>query len=230
MSVRRHRLLDTWPRRARGLPAGQRELKIFPRFGDAPRRRPPAGSSDRPADLTVARDGTEVELTADALFALDPVVLTADFHCVTTWTYRDVTWTGVPMRNVWEELIAPVIPTDEACWVVACGLDRYRAVLHIDDLLHPSTMLARQVDDVPLNEVHGAPLRLISPTQYGYKNVKHLTAFALHVDQPATRLGPKEHPRARVELEERHSRIPGWLLRWPYRLVIPLTVAAAAER
>jgi hypothetical protein len=51
----------------------------------------------------------------------------------------------------------------------------------------------------------------------------------VHSERPASLLGPKEHLRARVALEERHSRIPGRLLRWPYRLVVPIT-AVVAER
>ena len=74
---------------------------------------------------------------------------------------------------------------------------------------------------------HGAPLRLVSPAQYGYKNVKHVESIALRSTRPVSLLGPKEHLRARVALEERHSRIPGRLLRWPYRLAIPITVIVA---
>lgn len=74
-----------------------------------------------------------------------------------------------------------------------------------------------------------APRSASSPSQYGYKNVKHVESIALHSERPASLLGPKEHLRARVALEERHSHIPGRLLRWPYRLVVP-TTATVAER
>ena len=77
--------------------------------------------------------------------------------------------------------------------------------------------------------MHGtaSPLRLVSPSQYGYKSVKHLAGFDVRRAQP--RLGGKEHLRARVALEERHSRIPGRLLRVPYRMLIAPT-AVMAER
>ncbi len=48
-------------------------------------------------------------------------------------------------------------------------------------------------------------------------------------DKPASSVGPKEHLRARVALEERHATLPNWLLRIPYRLTIVPT-ALAAER
>ena len=88
-------------------------------------------------------------------------------------------------------------------------------------------LIATHLDGEPLTPRHGASLRLVSPSQYGYKNVKHLTTIDLVDVEPAPRLGPKEHLRARVALEERHSRLPNWLIRWPYRLVVPLTAHLA---
>jgi DMSO/TMAO reductase YedYZ molybdopterin-dependent catalytic subunit len=90
-------------------------------------------------------------------------------------------------------------------------------------------MLAWGLNGDALDQRHGVPLRLISPAQYGYKNVKHVESIAFHAERPDSLLGPKEHLRARVALEERHSRIPGRLLRWPYRVVVPIT-AVVAER
>lgn len=59
--------------------------------------------------------------------------------------------------------------------------------------------------------------------------MKHVESIELHHERPASAVGAKEHLRARVALEERHSRVPGRLLRWPYRIVVPLT-AIVAER
>ena len=36
----------------------------------------------------------------------------------------------------------------------------------------PDAMLARHQDGKPLTRSHGAPLRLVLPSMYGYKNVK----------------------------------------------------------
>ena len=51
--------------------------------------------------------------------------------------------------------------------------------------LLPHVMLAFEMDGRPLLREHGAPLRLVIPEMYGYKNVKWLTAinFASH-EQP----------------------------------------------
>jgi DMSO/TMAO reductase YedYZ molybdopterin-dependent catalytic subunit len=102
-------------------------------------------------------------------------------------------------------------------------------VFRTDDLFADDVMLAWALNDGALGLRHGAPLRLVSPAQYGYKNVKHVESIALHRERPASLLGAKEHLRARVALEERHSRIPGRVLRWPYRVLVPIT-ASVAER
>lgn len=221
-------LLELWPRRASGLPPGQRQLDGFPRFGDVPWRRPPAPGA---ISLTVSGEGIERLLIGAAdLEAVEPVHATRDFHCVTTWTRRDVRWVGWPMAAVWSALVAPTIrPSRPIRYVVARGGDRYRAVLTVEDLLGRDVLLATALDGAPLDLRHGAPLRLVSPAQYGYKSVKHLVGFELHADQPPSRLGAKEHLRARVADEERHSRFPGRLLRVPYRLLVAPT-AIVAER
>ena len=168
-----------WPRRASGLPPGQRLPTEMPRFSDVPQRPAPTMPDEPLLEVSNGGRGLGVVTAAD-LQALGPRVQRADFHCVTTWSVRGLDWTGVPRRAVF----ASVGITD-------------------------------------------APPRLVSPSQYGYKSVKHLVAIDFRAEKP--RVMAKEHLRARVALEERHPRLPGWLVALPYRLVIPPT-AYVAER
>jgi len=69
-------------------------------------------------------------------------------------------------------------------------------------------------------------VRLVAPGHYGYKQIKHLRAIefwrdARHYRYPAPRF--LDHPRARVDREERVVGLPNWLVRPLYRLVIPGT-------
>ena len=169
-----------------------------------------------------------VTIDADALGALERVERVNDFHCVTTWSRTGLRWSGVRMHDVWTTMIEPVLGDHgDASYVVATGGDGLRAVFRREDLLAADVLVVTELDGVPLDARHGAPLRLVSPSQYGYKSVKHLTDLDVRRAQP--KLGGKEHLRARVMLEERHSRIPGRLLRLPYRALIPPT-AIMAER
>lgn len=220
---------DLWPRRASGLPPGQRRLTTFPRFSAQPRRPPPAATG--PAGLTIRGAGpSEVTLGLDELTDLGWRELTRDLHCVATWTRQGLTWGGVQMLTVWDDVVVPRLGKQAAAsFIRAVATDGYQAVLHRDDLLQPDVMLALTLDGEPLDARHGAPLRLVSPAQYGYKSVKHLVALELHDHRPTSWLGAKEHLRARVAFEERHSRVPGRLLRVPYRLTIPV-IALTSER
>ena len=74
------------------------------------------------------------------------------------------------------------------------------------DLLNRDVLLADQLDGRPLTARHGAPLRLVMPAHYGYKNAKHLKAINFCQDQsdfqpPAFRF--MGHLRGRVAAEER---------------------------
>ena len=44
--------------------------------------------------------------------------------------------------------------------------------ISLDQFREPDAMLARRQDGKPLTRSHGAPLRLVLPSMYGYKNVK----------------------------------------------------------
>ena len=218
------RVVELWPRRAPGLPPGQRSLAVFPRFSNNPLRPPPEPTG--PVELTIrSQDGTEISLGIAELAALEPIEQCSDFHCVTTWTRQGLEWVGVSLVDVWRTIVEPLLgDRADAPFIVAIGADGHRAVLCREDVLASGVLLALSLDGHPLDGRHGAPLRLISPEQYGYKNVKHLVTLELHDHQPPGNLGAKEHLRARVALEERHSRLPARLLRLPYRLLIPVTV------
>ncbi|GGN99019.1 hypothetical protein GCM10010112_92430 [Actinoplanes lobatus] len=216
-------MMRYWPRRAPGLPPGQRLMAEMPRFSDLPHLPPPAMPTA--PRLEIRNEGELVAvLTAADLRALGPRDHTADFHCVTTWSVTGLVWTGVPLR----EVLASVGMSDApAPYLVARAGDRREAVLTWEDAVAEDVLLATRLNGAALDDRHGAPLRLVAPSQYGYKSVKHLIAIEFRAEQP--RLMSKEHLRARVAFEERHPRLPSPLVRLPYRLMIAPT-AYVAER
>jgi DMSO/TMAO reductase YedYZ molybdopterin-dependent catalytic subunit len=102
----------------------------------------------------------------------------------------------------------------------------------LEDLLAPNVLLADTLDGKPLTVEHGAPLRLIAPAHYGYKSVKYLSRIDFRSEDIGYRVSGfrfMDHLRARVVLEERGRRMPGWLLRYLYRPLVPGTVARFAK-
>ncbi len=221
---------DVWPRRPRrgeSLPPGQWVLRVFPRFADKPRTPPPAVPATPTLKIRGAV-GDELSLEFGRLQQLQRRELLADFHCVTTWSVFGLRWSGWRLADLWREVICrDARPSSEASHIVAVGLDGHRAILHLDDALAEDVFVVDTLAGAPLDLVHGAPLRLVSPQQYAYKSVKHLTAIEVHTSEPTRQLGNKEHPRARVDREERHATLPAWLVRWPYRAVVPMTAMMA---
>jgi DMSO/TMAO reductase YedYZ molybdopterin-dependent catalytic subunit len=117
-----------------------------------------------------------VSITYDQLLSLPKSEQVSTFHCVTGWTVNDVHWGGVRLRDVLE-LVRPK-PEARAIEFVSAeipyvdGLTTEQAGLH-------DVMLAYEQDGRPLQRVHGAPLRLVIPEMYGYKNVKWLKGINL---------------------------------------------------
>jgi DMSO/TMAO reductase YedYZ molybdopterin-dependent catalytic subunit len=119
------------------------------------------GLVHRPASLTY-RD----------LLALPRVEQVSTFHCVTGWTVQDVRWGGVRLRDV----LAAAAPTAHAHALEFVSAERpYVDSLTMRQASLHDVLLAYEMDGQPLPRAHGAPLRLVIPEMYGYKNVKWLT-------------------------------------------------------
>lgn len=214
------------------LPPGQFEYSRFPRFGlgKFAARFPAAPERIR---FRIAGD-VECELLAETAFAALPrVEQRSDFHCVTSWSISDCRWSGVRFTDFHAQLVQPLArPLPGAELVVLRGEDGYCTSLPLADLLRDDVLLADRLNGEGLGIEHGAPLRLVAPAHYGYKNVKHIVAIEFWRDARAYRFpfpypSFMDHPRARVALEERGKWFPGWMLR-VYRLIIPLNVALFA--
>jgi len=198
-------------------------MSEMPRFSDKPHLPPPEMPADPRPEISYDGERLAV-ITTTVLRALGTHEHPADFHCVTTWSVTGLTWTGVSLR----EIFASIGITDPpAPYLVARAGDQGRAAFMWEDAVADDVLLATHLDGAPLDDRHGAPLRLVSPSQYGYKSVKHLIAIEFRAEEPRTM--PLEHLRARVAFEERHPRLPSRLLRLPYRTLIPPT-AYVAER
>ncbi|MFC5185083.1 molybdopterin-dependent oxidoreductase [Actinomadura harenae] len=150
----------------------------------------------------------------------------ADLHCVTTWSALGLAWGGVPFRDVHAYLTHEVRIGRAVRWVTFTGLDGYASTLLLDDALAPDVLLADTLDGAPLAPGQGAPLRLVAPAHYGYKNVKHVCRIEYRTAYDAGSAGWKGHPRGRVAYEERSRYLPGRVWRPLWRALLPKSRAA----
>ena len=217
------------------LPPGQFETSAFVRFGLG-RFRDHSGPLGRVEDIAVRGDLAENVVVGGGFSALPRQSLRADFHCVTGWSRRGLLWEGVRFCDFYEDLVRPrARPAEDVRLVVLRGADGYASSLPLQDLLQPDILLADTLDGTPLGRDHGAPLRLVAPPHYGYKNVKHLVAVEFWRDARNYRFPfpyPPfiDHPRARVAEEERGVGIPAGMLRAVYGLMIPRAIRKARLR
>ncbi len=80
-------------------------------------------------------------------------------------------WKGVPMHD----LLDQAGPLSNAAKVRLHGVDNYTDTFSLETALDPNTLLAYEMNGVPLPHRHGYPLRVIVPGYFGEKHVKWLT-------------------------------------------------------
>jgi DMSO/TMAO reductase YedYZ molybdopterin-dependent catalytic subunit len=117
-----------------------------------------------------------LSLDYDQLRSLPRADQVSIFHCVTGWTVDNVRWGGVRIRDI----LAAANPHPSAHALRFISMEKpYVDYLTLQQASLGDVMLAYEMDGKPLPQEHGAPLRLIIPEMYGYKNVKWLERIEL---------------------------------------------------
>src|SRR6266446_7038641 len=80
-------------------------------------------------------------------------------------------WKGLPLRDLLDQ--AGVLSS--AARVRLQGVDNYTDTVPLEKAMEPTTLLAYEMNGVPLPDRHGYPMRVIVPGYFGEKNVKWLT-------------------------------------------------------
>jgi sulfoxide reductase catalytic subunit YedY len=117
-------------------------------------------------------------------------------RCVETWSMI-VPWSGFPLRS----LVELCKPTGSAKYVVMKTLSKpsvmreqrdllypwpYTEGLAMDEAMNDLTFVATGLYGKPIHKQNGAPLRLVAPWKYGFKNVKSIVSIEFSDKQPAT--------------------------------------------
>jgi sulfoxide reductase catalytic subunit YedY len=117
-------------------------------------------------------------------------------RCVEGWSMV-IPWIGFPLAS----LLARVEPKSEARFVAFETLVRpeemrgqrsrvlawpYREGLHVNEAMHPLTILAVGLYGETLPNQNGAPIRLVAPWKYGFKSIKSIVRIRLQNEVPAT--------------------------------------------
>jgi len=118
------------------------------------------------------------------------------FRCVEAWSMV-IPWMGFPLRD----LIRRVEPTSQAKYVAFTTLHDpeqmpgqkrpvlewpYVEGLRMDEAMHPLTLISTGVYGKELPPQNGAPLRLVVPWKYGFKNIKSIVRISFVENEPPT--------------------------------------------
>jgi DMSO/TMAO reductase YedYZ molybdopterin-dependent catalytic subunit len=112
---------------------------------------------------------TPLELSYAELRALPRTETVADFHCVTGWSVSKVHWAGVRFDDL---LAAAGLKPQAHALTFISAEQPYVDSLTLEQARLPKVMLAYEMDGKPLTRPHGAPVRVVIPEMYGYKNTK----------------------------------------------------------
>ncbi|MGO9350214.1 MAG: molybdopterin-dependent oxidoreductase [Mycobacterium sp.] len=122
-----------------------------------------------------------INISYDDLRALPKHEQITQHYCIQGWS-GVAKWGGVRMSDI----LDIVGPLPSARWVVFYSLGegagspeegRYYDCHKIEHMRDPTSLLAYEMNGRPLNETHGAPLRLRNEHELGFKQVKWIEAI-----------------------------------------------------
>ena len=108
--------------------------------------------------------------STDALQRFPRVEQSSRLKCVQCWSAR-TNWGGFRFQEVLDQ----VKPRAGAKAVRIDCADKWYEYMSLEEMTEPGVMLCTEMAGRPLSDQHGAPLRLLAPSKYGYKSAKLIT-------------------------------------------------------
>ncbi len=120
-------------------------------------------------------------LTLDEIKSLPRVEMTTELKCIEGWS-QIINWTGARFSDFARKFAPP----ENTKYVSLVTPDReYYVGWDMQSILHPQTLLAYEMNGQPLTLEHGAPLRLVTTTKYGIKQLKRIGRIEFTNERPA---------------------------------------------
>ena len=123
------------------------------------------GLVERPATYTLAQ-----------LQAMRPTRLVRDVQCVTGWRVPKTAFSGVLLSTL---LDAAGVRAKAAAVRFSCFDGVYTESLTLDQARRQDVLVALTMDDKPVSDAHGGPVRLYVAPMYFYKSAKWLSGITV---------------------------------------------------
>ena len=146
-----------------------------------------------PATWRLVVDGAverRLTLSLGDLLRFRPAGVESDFRCHEGWVVPKVRWEGVRIPPI----LGRARPLEKARFLTVHA-GEYTTVLSLAEARHPGVLLATRMNGDSVTPEHGAPLRLVVPTEWDcFASVKwvqrlELTERRAHATGPAIALG-----------------------------------------
>ena len=163
------------------------------------KKKPPSGTEPRingdlglekEADLShyqvsVESGDTHLSLPISAFQMLKKVGYSTDFKCIEGWS-EVIQYAGGRFSDFMSQYQVGKKP--DGSYYRYVGMEtpdgQYYVSIDMDSMLHAQTVLAYEMNDEPLSDENGAPLRLIIPIKYGVKSIKRIGKISFSDTQP----------------------------------------------
>ena len=115
------------------------------------------------------------ELSYEELRALPATEWRGDIHCVTRWSKKNTSWTGVRFTALLER----AKPLPAATHAVQHADNAYTTNLPLAVLRDDDVLVAYAFEGAPIEPIHGGPVRMLVPKKYFWKSAKWLHGIEL---------------------------------------------------
>ena len=138
-----------------------------------------------------------VELTLADLRKLPHETQSSRMKCVQCWSAR-ISWGGFRFHS----LLDIARPKKTAKAVRFDCADKWYEYMSLAELASPRFLMALDMAGKPLPDRHGAPLRMVDPSKYGYKSAKLITTVTFVAEgkgSMACDIGPYYSPTGEIQ-------------------------------
>ena len=130
----------------------------------------------------IKNNGDTLFLTMNDIRKLPKTEIVYDFKCIEGWD-QVTHWAGVRFSD-----FINAYHLEKESQLRFTGLEtpdeQYYVGIDNKSMLHPQTLLCYEINNKPLPDNQGAPLRLIIPVKYGVKNLKRIGTVFFSNNRP----------------------------------------------
>jgi DMSO/TMAO reductase YedYZ molybdopterin-dependent catalytic subunit len=125
--------------------------------------------------VEVVNGTSKLTLPITAIKATPKIGYSTDFRCIEGWS-EELQYAGSRFSDFMH--LYNLGKKSDGTYFKYVGLEtpdkKYYVSIDMESMLHPQTLLAYEMNEEPLSEENGEPIRLIIPIKYGVKSLKRI--------------------------------------------------------